>query len=299
MANPAYSAHELLVAPARTYPAIWRLFVGLLVISVLVLGLNSALQTALFTLSPDYWRAEFGSADTQGDKPLPMLVLLTSFIFVILAIAVAARHVHKRALVGMIGPGPVVVAQFWRVFRLLLAIGVVVFLLPPYSMGTPLVSNLGFGPWLMLLPLSLLAVLIQTSAEEILFRGYIQQALAARFNSPLVWMVLPAALFALGHYIPAQAGANAGLIALWSGLFGILMADLTARAGTLGPAIAVHLFNNMIALLIISLPGGLSGLALYVLPFQMSDTDSLRGWLVVDFAMMFTSWLAARLAIRR
>ena len=299
MANPAYGPHEQLVAPARAHPAIWRLFLGLLLVAAIVLGLNSAMQSVLFALAPEYWRGEFASAETQGDDPLSMLVLLASFVFVIFAISVATRYIHKRAFPGMIGPAPVAAAQFWAVFRLLLVLGAVVLILPPYSMGAPMVANLGLGLWLVLLPVSLLAVLIQTSAEELLFRGYIQQALAARFNSPLVWMVLPAALFALGHYIPAQAGANAGLIALWSGVFGILMADLTARAGTLGPAIAVHLFNNMIALLIISLPGALSGLALYVLPFQMNDTDSLRGWLLVDFAMMFVSWLAARLAIRR
>jgi DNA-directed RNA polymerase subunit RPC12/RpoP len=40
-------------------------------------------------------------------------------------------------------------------------------------------------------------VLIQTGAEEVLFRGYLQQQLAARFASPIAWMVLPSAIFAL------------------------------------------------------------------------------------------------------
>ena len=142
-------------------------------------------------------------------------------------------------------------------------------------------------------------LLIQAGTEELLFRGYIQQALAARFSSPLVWMVLPSALFALGHYLPAEAGQNALPIALWSGIFGVLMADLTARAGTLGPAIAVHLVNNVSALLIVSLPDTLSGLSLFTVPYSMSDAEALRGWLAIDFATMFVCWLAARLALRR
>jgi uncharacterized protein len=153
--------------------------------------------------------------------------------------------------------------------------------------------------WLLLLPLSLLAVLVQVSAEEIVFRGYVQQQLAARFNSPLIWMVLPSALFALGHYLPAEAGENALMVALWAGVFGILMADLTARSGSLGPAIAVHLWNNVSAILIVSLPDDLSGLALYLTPFSMDDAAAIRTWLPVDFALMLVSWLAARLAIRR
>ena len=77
------------------------------------------------------------------------------------------------------------------------------------------------------------------------------------------------------------------------------MADLTARSGSLGPAIAVHFCNNVSAILVVSLPDDLSGLALYLTPFGMQDTDALAAWLPVDFAMMLVFWLAARLAIRR
>ncbi|MFC6636344.1 CPBP family intramembrane glutamic endopeptidase [Sulfitobacter sediminilitoris] len=142
-------------------------------------------------------------------------------------------------------------------------------------------------------------VLVQVSAEEIVFRGYVQQQLAARFKSPMIWMVLPSVLFALGHYLPDTAGENALIIAIWAGVFGILMADLTARSGSLGPAIAVHFWNNVSAMLIVSLPDELSGLALYLSPFSMEDTEALQAWLPVDFAMMFVLWLAARVAIRR
>ena len=82
-------------------------------------------------------------------------------------------------------------------------------------------------------------------------------------------------------------------------MFGVLTADLTARAGTLGPAIALHFINNVSAMLIVSLPDDLSGLALYVVPFSLEDTAAVRAWLPVDFALMIVFWLAARLAIKR
>ena len=156
-----------------------------------------------------------------------------------------------------------------------------------------------FGRWAALLPLSLAALLIQVSAEEILFRGYLQQQLAARFDSPLIWMLVPSVLFAAGHYVPSEAGENALMIALWAAVFGCLMADLTARAGTLGPAIAVHLANNVVAILLISVTDSMNGLALYVSVEATSDPALVRAWLPVDFAMMLVSWLAARLALRR
>lgn len=293
--NPAYAPHEVLVAPGRDQPELWRLLAGLVLIAAVVLMCNAVVLTAVSQIASADWAMAFLS----GTNSFGLLLLLSSFGFVILAVAVAARLFQHRAPGGILGAPGLAIRQFWQVFRLLLCLGAVLLILPPYDMGEPLQTNLPFARWLVLLPLSLLAIGIQTGAEEILFRGYIQQALAARFKSRLVWMLVPSLLFALGHYLPAEAGDNALLIALWSFLFGLLTADITARAGTLGPAIALHMFNNMVALLIVALPGNLSGLSLYLLPYDMADTGTLRAWLVVDFAVMLVTWLVARLALRR
>ena len=295
MTRRAYAFHELLVAPARPRPELWRLLAGLAAIMAVSFGLNALLFAVLVPAISPAW----GATLPQGGTPGQMTVLLGGFAFVTLGVALVARWLHDRPALGILGPLPLALGQFWAVFRMLLLLCAALLLLPPYDMGLPLRPNLSPGHWIGLLPLSLALVLIQTSAEEILFRGYIQQSLAARFSSPLAWMVLPSALFALGHFAPAQAGDNAPLIMLWAGVFGLMMADLTARSGTLGPAIAVHFVNNIIALVIVGAPEGLNGLSLYILPYEMSDTGLMREWLAVDFAMMAVTWLAARLALRR
>jgi hypothetical protein len=89
------------------------------------------------------------------------------------------------------------------------------------------------------------------------------------------------------------------LVVIWAGLFGAAMADLTARAGNLGPAIAVHFINNVMALLIVALPDQLGGAALYLLPFGMSDAEAMRAWMPADFFTTFVMWLVARLTILR
>ncbi len=294
-----YPWHEQLVGAARARSELWRLGLGVVLVAMVVLGLNAALQGLLFSAAPDLYFDEFANADTQGGTPLAMLILLGSFGFVTIGVFVAARVLHQRGAWSVLGHLPDTVRQFWQVLKMLVLLGVALTVLPPYGDALDLQPNLDLSRWLLLLPFSLMAVLVQTSAEEILFRGYVQQQLAARFRSPLVWMILPSALFALGHYLPVQAGENALAIAAWAGIFGILMADLTARAGTLGPAMAVHFANNVGALLVISLPDSLNGLALYTVPFSMNDATEIQQQLPVDFGVMFVSWLAARLALRR
>ncbi|WP_264211573.1 CPBP family intramembrane glutamic endopeptidase [Leisingera thetidis] len=290
-----YRAHEALVRCARVQPALWRLLLGLVLVAAVSFAMTAALQAAVAGLFPGAWLQGLAN----GSNPGAMLVLLGSFAFLSLGVAIAARLLHQRGFASVTGHLRPLVWQFLRVSLYLLGLSVLLMALPPYSMGPPMTANLPLWTWLGILPLSAAGVLVQTSSEEILFRGYIQQALAARFRSPWVWLLAPSALFALGHYLPAEAGENALLITAWAGMFGVLMADLTARAGTLGPAMAVHFFNNAAALLLFASPTSLNGLALYLIPFDMSDTGNLRPWMAVDFALMLISWLTARLAIRR
>ena len=293
-----YSAHAAFYAPAVPSAALWRVVIGFLAASAIYLLLNNLLFGAVFSAlgaqSDVFYRDLLA-----GRTPFAMLLLLGSFGLMIAGVAVVTRIIHRRSFLGLIGPMELALRQFGAVLGIMVLLSAVIYILPPWDMGADYVSNMDFSKWLLLLPFSLIGVLIQVTAEEMVFRGYVQQQLAARFRSPLVWMVLPAALFALGHYLPDQAGENAFFIALWAGVFGMLMSDLTARSGSLGPAIAVHFSNNVAAILITSMPDDLSGLALYLTPFGMDNPEELRAWLPVDFALMLVSWLAARLAIRR
>ncbi|KEJ90475.1 CPBP family intramembrane glutamic endopeptidase [Sulfitobacter donghicola] len=294
---PDYRAHIIHCAAAKSHSEVWRLVVGLCVMVGAYFVMTLAYQLVLNEYVTKY--PKFQTELMSGSTPLAMYALLMGFALITLAVFFGVKMVHHRDPQTVFGPKILAVPQFFRVLGMLVALGAVLMVLPPYGMDEPLVPNLPVGRWLLLLPLSLIAVFVQISAEEVFFRGYLQQQLGARFKSPLIWMVLPSALFALGHYQPNEAGDNAVLILLWAGVFGLLMADLTARSGTIGPALAVHFVNNISALLIAALPDSLGGLALWHAPFGMNDAAQLRDWLPVDFALMLVSWLAARLALRR
>ena len=141
-------------------------------------------------------------------------------------------------------------------------------------------------------------LLIQTGSEELLFRGYLQSQLAARLPHPAAWLILPSALFALGHYAPGVYGGNALLVALWAFAFGLAAADLTARSGTIGPALALHFANNLLAIAVVSPQGQMSGLALWQLPFDATDEAAMLGVLPLDLLGILVGWLATRLALR-
>ena len=146
-----------------------------------------------------------------------------------------------------------------------------------------------------LAPIVLPAILVQTAAEELAFRGYLMQGLAARFRSRWVWWLLPAALFGALHWNPGEFGPNAWLVALSTGLIGLVLADVTVRTGNLSAAIGLHFANNVASLLVVSLPSPLAGLSLYLARIDPSDAAAVRLLLLADLATTlaaYAAWLA-------
>lgn len=293
-----YDAHERLVAPARATAQPLLLLVGLVMTALIFMALNlgySVVHSAL--IGPEAWdRLTRELAD--GSTPRAVLINLFLFAMLIVALSATLRALHNRGLLSVIGPPALALRQFRQVGLAVLALYALLSLLPTGEVLTP-TANLAPGKWLMLLPLALLALLIQTGAEELVFRGYLQSQIAARFSHPVVWLLVPSAVFAALHFDPSMHGDNTWLVVGWAGLFGLAAADLTARAGTLGPAIALHLINNFSAIVLVAPEGNFDGLALYTYPFSLDDSSAIWAWAPVDIMTLFCSWLVARLALRR
>ena len=291
----SYAPYETLITPARARPELWRVVTGFILALAIYFFLTIGYGITLDQIT--------GSQGTflemvEGTTPAQTMGFLLTFAFMIAGTLTAVSILHTRGLPSLLGPIRYFARDGMRTLAALITLQIVVSVLPPWGDIDGLTPNLELSTWFILLPISLVLLLVQVSAEELLFRGYLQSQLAARFASPAVWIVFPSALFGVLHYSPEDFGSVAWLIALWATAFGVFAADLTARTGTLGPAIAFHLVNNVSALLFISLAGPLSGLALYTLQIDITDPEVLMPLLWVDAAMMLTSWLAIRIALR-
>ncbi|MBT9384109.1 CPBP family intramembrane metalloprotease [Pseudooceanicola sp. CBS1P-1] len=268
-------------------PALWRTGMGIGIFLLLYLTISGIWflgAAALFPPQPGVVSARL------------TLIYLGSFSAGLLALAGMVNMVHGRALHSLLGPWPLALRQGLRVGLAGLALQTLLWILPMPEELAP-VRHLATPPWLLLLPLAVPAVAVQIATEELLFRGYLQARLAQRFRSPWIWMAAPSILFGLLHF-QASEGANGPWFVASATLFGLVAADLTARSGTLGPALALHLVNNLLAILLVSFGDQLGGLALYHLPVASAD-PALRPLMPLDLATTAVTWLAARLALRR
>ena len=295
----SYAAYETLVAPARPSRAPWRLLVGLALGALLYILLSQMIYSMVAGIMGADRYADFAAQARTDGAPGGVVLQLFSFAAMILALAVALRLLHHRGIETLLGPLPETLHGARRVVLAVVLLSVVISVLPPWGEAAlPLRQNLPVQGWASLLPLGLAGLLIQVTAEEMVFRGYLQSQIAARFSHPGIWMAVPALVFAAGHYSPGTHGEDALAMSAWAGLFSLAASDLTARTGTLGPAIALHFVNNVSALLFIALPGPMWGLSLYVIETETSAAPDLWTLMLLEGMVLFVSWLAARLALR-
>jgi uncharacterized protein len=286
---------EAMIAPARHYPALWRVICGLLLIVFVYLGVVGLIAGGALAVMGNLFRfLGWMQGLSEPTDPVTVLVLLLTFLGMFLGPLLAAAAFHFRGPGSLFGPASETLRGF--VVTLAAAAPLYVVILVATSVYDPAVPNLAVGEWLKWLPLALPLLMLQVTSEELLFRGYLQTQLAARFQQRFWWMFLPSALFALLHWNP-DAGPSLGLVLVAPFAFGLIAADLTEKTGSLGAAIGLHFINNFFGLLIISIPGTITGLALWVTPFGLEDHGVIAVSLALNVVFLVVVWHAVLWAL--
>ncbi|MBB5221294.1 hypothetical protein HNP73_001215 [Amaricoccus macauensis] len=266
------------VAPARPRPALWRL----------VTGTGFALA--------GWFGAALVVMPRAGDGASGVLLFLASFGGLVLGLSVAVRLLHRRSFASLVGPGglrlrPLAIGAGAALGVAAVSGTVAVAIAPPVQ-GQPVAA------WLRTALVALPLIALQSTAEELLFRGYLLQGLAARFRSRLVWFVLPAVIFGALHWNPADYGAAAPLAVASITLSGLLFADITVRTGNLSAAIGIHIATNVVAILVVSPPSTLDGLALFILVPGSGGAGGTGPLIALDLALTLAAW-GVWIALRR
>jgi membrane protease YdiL (CAAX protease family) len=143
----------------------------------------------------------------------------------------------------------------------------------------------GAGTFVGGLAMLLVLVPVQAAAEEYLFRGWLLQAIGAFARSPWPAIAVQAVLFAALHGWGTPWGF-ADLVA-----FGVVLGWLTVRTGGLEAAIALHVTNNLILLVLAATDGSLTlDETAADMPWEGMVVDTLT---ILAYAAAVT-WLAHR-----
>jgi membrane protease YdiL (CAAX protease family) len=225
------------------------------------------------------------------------LIIMVSFLFLFFGILVIVYLVHGRS------PRTIITGTQrinWRrigvgflIWSVLLLLGTLIeFLVSPDGF------SLNFEPRVFF-PFALLAILfmpIQTTSEELLFRGYLVQAgslISRNWIFLTLWSAVP---FALLHIANTEVAVNFVVVMLTFFVLGAFLTWISLKDGTIELAIGVHAANNLMAALLVTFPeSSLQTPAIFVTKYY-DPTASLVGTVVfcVVFYLLVFVWQGRR-----
>ena len=230
--------------------AFWRylLTVVAIVIAVFAAGLIVGI---IYLLSS-------GNIDINHMSPIAsLLVNMSIFPAALLVLFLGMQFLHKRRFKTLITPQPKIA---WR--RMLLSGGLWFLISALSDVVTALWITPGNYSWSFnpasFIPFAILALIlipIQTSTEELVFRGYLMQAFSLLTKRPWIPLVLSAVLFASLHSAnPEIAAYGFGwMIPFYLGM-GLILGWITLYTGGLEASLGVHIANNLYAGLMVTFP---------------------------------------------
>ncbi len=107
--------------------------------------------------------------------------------------------------------------------------------------------------WLPFATAALLLTPLQCAAEELVFRGYLVQALGRLLRQPFVLAVLSSVVFTIPHLLNPEIEAyGVGIMAANYFVMGLFLASVALRDGRLELAIGAHAGNNLLLALFVN-----------------------------------------------
>ena len=183
------------------------------------------------------------------------LVVNVGFLFFLFGIWLTVRLIHGRPLRSLVTWRRSInwrrVGVGFVVWALLLGIGTLVeYLVSPESFTITFNASI-------FIPFTILAVLItplQTTAEELFFRGYLVQAGSLISRNWIFLAIWSGVLFAMPHFLNPEVASNTWVMMMSYFVLGAFLAWISLKDGTIELAIGVHAANNLMAGLLVTFP---------------------------------------------
>ena len=183
------------------------------------------------------------------------LVVNVGFLFFLFGIWLTVRLIHGRPLRSLVTWRRSInwrrVGVGFVVWALLLGIGTLVeYLVSPESFTITFNASI-------FIPFAILAVLItplQTTAEELFFRGYLVQAGSLISRNWIFLAIWSGVLFAMPHFLNPEVASNTWAMMMSYFVLGAFLAWISLKDGTIELAIGVHAANNLMAGLLVTFP---------------------------------------------
>jgi uncharacterized protein len=171
----------------------------------------------------------------------------------IVGVLLAVKVVHLRPFLTLITPHEFIdwkkfAKSFGSFFGLIALAAAVDYLLNPSTYEFRLKPE----RFLVFAPIALILIPIQTTAEELLFRGYLLQCMALLTRRRVTLVLASGVLFMLPHLANPEMSTGFWTMAFYYLLVGAILTIITLKSNSLEMAMGIHAAVNLFAALIVN-----------------------------------------------
>lgn len=226
--------------------SIYRYIVGIFIIYffIYIVGAVAQFIVAIALGST----VELGRFNISSITPLAYFVVtMCPAICGIIGVFISVRYVHQRPFKTLITPFNKInvkpILYGFSFFFLLLVVS-------DFILGGLNSSNIQFNAnnisqWLYFLPVILLLIPLQTTSEELTYRGYWMQGTGLLTRNFFILALINGVLFLLPHIVNPEITTGGILAMVYYVVVGFSLAFITLKSGTLELAIGMHAANNI------------------------------------------------------
>ena len=187
------------------------------------------------------------------DSNSTLFLILISFVFAIIGVFAVNKHLHQQSLLTIISSRKKVDwNRIWVSFLLWTAITIISTLALYYSSPQDFVIQFQPIPFLILVLIAVLMIPIQTTCEELVFRGYLMQGFANLSMNKWFPLLMTSLIFGTMHIFNPEVSKIGYIILVYYIGTGLFLGMITLMDEGMELAIGFHAANNLIGALLVT-----------------------------------------------
>lgn len=234
----------------------WKYILGsMFIISASFVGQMPML--ALIVFQTTFRGKKYPASDEEivrfFEPNLNLFLLLISFVFALGGIYFTVRFLHKQKFISIITSREKIDWKrvffsfgIWSIFT------VISTFLMYYFNPADFKINFQLVPFLILTVIATLLIPIQTSVEELVFRGYLMQGFANLSKNKWFPLLMTSGIFGLMHLFNPEVTKMGNIIMVYYIGTGLLLGIMTLMDGGMELALGFHAANNLIGALLVT-----------------------------------------------
>jgi len=189
----------------------------------------------------------------EGESNLYLALMLLTFVGGLISLLLVIRYLHKQKFKGLVTSRKKIDwGRVFFAFGLWAAFSIITTVIAYYMSPEDLQWNFNLMPFLGLLAVTLLLLPLQTSFEELLFRGYLMQGIGIAAKNKITPLIITSLAFGLMHALnPEIEKLGYSVLSVYIGL-GFFLGIITLMDDGMELALGFHASNNMIIALLVT-----------------------------------------------